>query len=403
MKQKFCKSVLCLMLALVCLLTGCNVALQSDESHDFINTFYPSSVNVNFLDFECFEDAVKNGNQNGGYFLTLKPDYSAEHRDGLISGIIRFNIETNKNCNSISQDGGYYDKKLSEDGSLIFKFAYICYEMKNAPENLSFEHGDYDAGMEEADYYGNEEMIFTGHDKIINISDQNGNLIAKFAYFVTNVNIPSNEFFEQLITDRLNVIKGGILPHADDVEKPYLSSGYELTKVLDVSFKEYNYYKLEEETQAVANKNKSSFAVLKMQGTPGYFDDGTGYYDHGEFYFKEKDKKQILMTYGDVLDSQLIYDGGNPIGQEQLLLYFLYASYELKTEPKELRFEHYINEYGNYNRLILVYDESNNLILEFSYRLSSKIASLFLSTGAYCGDKKMEEFITKSLIFIKGE
>ena len=210
-------------LALTCLFSaGCKVTFLSStltptESHDFKNTFYPKGVSVDFRNLEQLTEAVQNGNQDGGYFLTL--DLSCKINHGCIpiegESVIKYNINTNseiENGNSITQRGYYHDgvnpEEKIEEGDIhgefvyTFQYVYICYETKNKPQSLSFEHSSYDAGIEEEDIYDSYYKVPTEFDKIIVVSDQEENVVSRFAYRVNPVceSVITSEYMENLIT-----------------------------------------------------------------------------------------------------------------------------------------------------------------------------------------------------------
>ena len=181
---------------------------------------------------------------------------------GSYCPFFEFNVNTNskiKYGNSITQrgyfyDGDFHEPKEIDPGDITFggadytlKYLYNCYELKTAPEKLIFKH------------YENQDI--EGYENLIVIHDQNDNPIAHFAYKIcTSYKIPTNEYMEDFITKRSNVIKGGITCHQDDIDKEYLSGGTLIDNYENVFI---NLGHLEEDVKQITAENKSCYAIIK--------------------------------------------------------------------------------------------------------------------------------------------
>ena len=238
------------MLALVCLLTGCNVTLSSSiTTLDYIEAIVPEGLKIDFTGIAQLKEAIENGNPNGGYFLMLNA-YPSESEGGFT-----FNINTDSKkefANAITTGyfvlSFYYDSYFHDPEEKIhghtFEYIYTCYETDSYPESFYFTHHKCNAGS---------------YDKILSVHDQNGKVLANLAYKIkSKYRVPTNEYMEEFITNNVTVLKGGLIPHPDDVDKQYISR---LSAISFIQSTGNDSRPFIETVQDVATKNESCFAI----------------------------------------------------------------------------------------------------------------------------------------------
>lgn len=396
MKQKFCKSILCLMLALVCLLTGCNVTLSSSiTTLDYIEAIVPEGLKVDFYGMGELKEAMEN-NPNGGYFLVLDA-HSGKSEDRSTESFT-FNVNTDSKkefANAISTSlftfsiyhDSYFDDPEEERPGHTFEYIYTCYETDSYPESFYFTH--HKCNIEER------------YDKILSVHDQNGKVLANLAYKIkSKYRVPTNEYMEEFITNNVTVLKGGIIPHPDDVDKQYLYRFSAITFSPSIVSSSHTI----ETIQDVATKNESCFAIIR----PNENSNSKYTINYGNFSLikNEQNQPNIFMSRTSFYEKvQIEKDGEVEVYNRAMPFSFRYASYELKSIPTSLRFEHCFLDWvvPDRNRVIFVYDQNDNLVLEICYGYNYIGRYLFPYYGIYCGDQYVEDLIKENLIFIKGE
>lgn len=370
----------------------CDVGKQSIDV-DFVDIYDELDGSFSFEFYYTITENIVFDGVSKSQFLLIDQDSLAN--DGLLE-----QAGTYKYCMNLYSNNSKGDKivlkgrsdlglkhKLFTEGhhNADISYIYVCYEIKSAPQGLLFEH--YFVGNKEDD----EHAYGRYYQKITLIFDENKNLLGQFIYRVEDyvLNPPDDVFIEETIKEHSSIVKGKVKPLLEYQNNTYYQTENkdDFSKTIANSFTA-----LDDVTQNITNE-EVYYPVINNFKVDYRQKEKFGKFEFVDFLDYNGYKTQYLLVY----DSALWY---NASGDYEKAMTFTYRGYEQLAEPTALRFEYYFTNAVKYWNVVLVFDENNNLILELFYTYYDYDYLLYKDT---CTQEVIEDFITKNLIFVKGE